>query len=78
MLNWLIFGCFQKCDEPRVYVGFNFGLNVFILRFVRLMTLNKKLNKKTKIAYYKYAGEGTVSLHTMCGRSPDGIGCDHW
>ena len=42
MLNWLIFGCFQKCDEPRVYVGFNFGLNVFILRFVRLMTLNKR------------------------------------
>ena len=33
MLNWLIFGCFQKCDEPRVYVGFNFGINVLSITF---------------------------------------------
>ena len=31
MLNWLIFGCFEKCDEPSGDVGFNFGLNVFII-----------------------------------------------
>ena len=33
MLNWLIFGCFEKCDEPSGDVGFNFGLNVFIITF---------------------------------------------
>ena len=35
MLNWLIFGYFQKCDEPSGDVGFNFESNVFSIRYLR-------------------------------------------
>ena len=31
MLNWLIFGYIQKCDEPSGDVGFNFESNVFMV-----------------------------------------------
>ena len=65
MLNWLIFDCFEKCDEPSGDVGFNFGLNVFHNFFLHL----KKLNKKTKELHTIMPARG-LSACTPCRAFP--------